>query len=65
VSTFNRTDYKVNGPNFSKSFESFSEDPYLSGILSGAYINGVQKGGIGATIKHFVYGLCLYKLLHL
>jgi beta-glucosidase-like glycosyl hydrolase len=38
-----------------QSFESFSEDPYLSGIISAAYINGVQKGGIGATIKHFVY----------
>nr|AAG59831.1 beta-glucosidase [Volvariella volvacea] len=37
-----------------RSFESFSEDPYLSGIISASYVNGVQKGGIGATIKHFV-----------
>jgi beta-glucosidase len=37
-----------------QSFESFSEDPFLSGMLSSAYVNGVQKGGIGATIKHFV-----------
>lgn len=37
----------------SQSFESFSEDPYLSGILASAYINGLQAGGIGATIKHF------------
>ncbi|TFK64154.1 glycoside hydrolase family 3 protein [Pluteus cervinus] len=37
-----------------RSFESFSEDPYLSGIISAAYINGVQKGGVGATMKHFV-----------
>lgn len=37
-----------------QSFESFSEDPFLSGMLSSAYIKGVQKGGIGATIKHFV-----------
>ncbi|KAH9994133.1 beta-glucosidase [Russula compacta] len=37
-----------------RSFESFSEDPHLSGTISSAYIKGVQSGGIGATIKHFV-----------
>ncbi|KAJ7070143.1 beta-glucosidase [Mycena amicta] len=37
-----------------RSFESFSEDPYLSGRITAAYVNGVQEGGIGATVKHFV-----------
>jgi beta-glucosidase len=37
-----------------QSFESFSEDPHLSGTVCSAYIRGVQSGGIGATIKHFV-----------
>ena len=37
-----------------QSFESFSEDPHLSGTICTAYIKGVQNGGIGATIKHFV-----------
>ncbi|KAJ7220655.1 beta-glucosidase [Mycena pura] len=37
-----------------RSFESFSEDPYLSGMIAAFYVNGVQEGGIGATIKHFV-----------
>ncbi|KAF7299413.1 Glycoside hydrolase family 3 protein [Mycena indigotica] len=37
-----------------RSFESFSEDSYLSGLITAAYINGVQAGGIGATVKHFV-----------
>ncbi|KDQ59962.1 glycoside hydrolase family 3 protein [Jaapia argillacea MUCL 33604] len=37
-----------------RAFESFSEDPFLSGMIASSYINGVQKGGIGACIKHFV-----------
>ncbi|KIJ29147.1 glycoside hydrolase family 3 protein [Sphaerobolus stellatus SS14] len=37
-----------------RSFESFSEDPHLSGYIASAYINGIQKEGIAACIKHFV-----------
>lgn len=37
-----------------RAFESFSEDPHLSGTLAAAYIAGLQENGVGATIKHFV-----------
>lgn len=37
-----------------RGFESFSEDPYLSGKLAASYIQGCQSTGVISTIKHFV-----------
>ncbi|KAJ7470497.1 glycoside hydrolase family 3 protein [Mycena latifolia] len=37
-----------------RAFESFSEDPHLSGTMSASYINGLQAEGVSATIKHLV-----------
>ncbi|KAL9109077.1 MAG: hypothetical protein Q9227_006168 [Pyrenula ochraceoflavens] len=37
-----------------RNFESFSEDPFLTGKLSAAYIKGLQSKGVAATAKHFV-----------
>ncbi|WJG34377.1 beta-glucosidase [Fusarium oxysporum Fo47] len=41
------------GPLGGRGFESFSEDPVLSGILAGHYVRGVQRNGVSATMKHF------------
>ncbi|KAL1411913.1 hypothetical protein Q8F55_002899 [Vanrija albida] len=37
-----------------RAFESFSEDPTLSGLMAASYVNGLQAAGVSATIKHFI-----------
>ncbi|KFZ13985.1 hypothetical protein V502_06320 [Pseudogymnoascus sp. VKM F-4520 (FW-2644)] len=37
-----------------RGFESFSEDPVLSGLMAASYCNGVQDENIIPSIKHFV-----------
>jgi len=37
-----------------RNFECYSEDPILTAALASAYIEGLQAGGVAATVKHFV-----------
>jgi beta-glucosidase len=36
-----------------RTFEGFGEDPFLTSRIAVGYIQGVQKEGVAATIKHF------------
>ena len=36
-----------------RNFEYFSEDPYVSGKLAASFIKGIEKEGIGSSLKHF------------
>lgn len=42
------------GPLGGRGYESFSEDPFLSGTLAGEYCKGVHEEDIITTPKHFV-----------
>ena len=36
-----------------RNFEYFSEDPYLTGVMATAWIHGLQRHNVGASLKHY------------
>ena len=40
-------------PTWGRNFETYSEDPYLAGVMGVAYVRGLQGEGVGASLKHY------------
>ena len=43
----------VRDPRWGRSFETLGEDPYLSGQMAAAYVQGVQSQGVIAMVKQY------------
>lgn len=51
-----------------RNFEYYSEDGYLSGMIGGSYVQGMDKNGVITFVKHFAlndeetyrYGICVW-----
>ncbi len=41
-------------PRNGRNFEYFGEDPFLAAAIAVGYIEGMQKQGVSATVKHFM-----------
>jgi beta-glucosidase len=41
-------------PRNGRNFEYFGEDPFLASEIAVGYIDGMQKQGVSATVKHFM-----------
>lgn len=40
-------------PTWGRNFETYSEDPYLAGVMGSAFVRALQAEGVGASLKHY------------
>lgn len=40
-------------PTWGRNFETYSEDPYLAGVMGSAFVQALQAEGVGASVKHY------------
>lgn len=36
-----------------RNYEYYAEDPWLTGVMAGEAVNGIQSGGVISTLKHY------------
>ena len=45
-------------PRWGRTQETYSEDPYLNGVMGSEYVKGIQKHDVASTVKHYTgYGV--------
>jgi beta-glucosidase len=44
----------IRDPRTGRSFEYFTEDPFINGKITAAYTRGIQSEKIAATLKHYI-----------